>query len=241
VSDQFASKADPERPAEPEPGDSVAGPAHAAGSVQDERIEPAVEAKSSLALKFRILKRRGWKGSFRLEEAFWQVLEDAAKSGSMKLSDYVKDMVERLDDSARNQSSALRVRAVEYLLERCRALEKLGDLQNIVGAALASPVPCFVLNAARKLVSHNREFYNLVASAAQQVAQGEVSSAHLTLDAPVPKLIDLLAQKPGSALSCGYSIRTNSQVLRGRARVALAMAQDQPVLVGYILESRTSS
>jgi soluble lytic murein transglycosylase-like protein len=101
------------------------------------------------------------------------VLEEAGKARGTKLADHVKDMVEKLDDSARNQSSALRVGALEYLVERCRALEKLGELANVVGAAMAAPVPCFVLNAARKLVNHNREFHNLVASAAQQATQGE--------------------------------------------------------------------
>ena len=199
-----------------------------------------LERRSSWALRFKILKRRGWKASFRLEEAFWDVLDEAAVAGNLKLTDYVKDTLERLDDSGRNHSSALRVQALEYLLARCRSLEKLGELQNIVNAALASPAPCFVLNSARKLVSHNREFHNLVASAAQQVVEGGVSSAHLTLDVPVPKLIDLLRQKPGSALVCGYSIQANSQRLRGRARVALATGADQPVLVGYILDTRVN-
>jgi predicted DNA-binding ribbon-helix-helix protein len=191
----------------------------------------------SSALRFRILKRPGWKASFRLEEAFWDVLSDAARSQNMKTADYVRATVEQLDEGARNLSSALRVRAVEFLLERCRSLEKPSELQNMIRVALTAPAPCFVLSSARQLINHNREFHEFVISAGARMAPGGASSALLTLDVAVPKLIDLLSSKPEGTLICGYSIKMDARLLRGRARVALAMEGDTAALVGYILDS----
>ncbi len=68
-----------------------------------------------------------------------------------------------------------------------------------------------------------------------------VSSALLTLDAEVPRLIDLLASKPGNALTCGYALRIDARLLRGKARVVLVAQNDAKLLVGYILDSAAAS
>ncbi len=199
---------------------------------------PASEPALASSLKFRILKRQGWKASFRLEEIFWQVLGDAARSKSLKIADYVKDAIDRTGGDARNQSSALRVHAAEFLVARCRALQENREAGSAINAALASPSPCFVLSSARKLINHNREFYDFVSAADALVSPAGVSSALLTLDAEVPKLIDLLASKPGNALTCGYTLRIDARLLRGKARVTLVTQNDAKLLVGYILDSR---
>jgi predicted DNA-binding ribbon-helix-helix protein len=201
---------------------------------------PANEPASASALKFRILKRQGWKASFRLEEIFWQVLGDAARSKNIKIADYVKDAIDRAGSDSRNQSSALRVHAAEFLVARCHTLQERGEAGSSINAALAAPSPCFVLSSARKLINHNREFYDFVSAAGALVSPGGVSSALLTLDAEVPKLIDLLGSKPGNTLTCGYTLRIDARLLRGKARVALVAQNDAKLLVGYILDSATS-
>jgi predicted DNA-binding ribbon-helix-helix protein len=194
-------------------------------------------------LRFRILKRRDWRAALRLEEAFWEVLDEAARADNMKLAEYVKNAFERPHGDAKNQSSVLRVQALEYLSKRRRALEKMAEMQNVLGAALAAPAPCFVLNSARKLLNHNREFHALVASSARIASEGGASSAHLTLDVPVPKLIELLEGNPSNAFVCGYTIRiqASSQQIRGKARVTLAKVANVPLLVGYVLDTRITA
>lgn len=200
--------------------------------------EAASESQLSPTPRFRILKHRGWKASFRLEEAFWDVLGEAARSKSMKIADYIKTTLEQFDGNARNQSSGLRVHALEFLRERCRAMERAGGVQNMINAALASPSPCFVLNAARQLINHNREFYDFVASLAGASAPGSVSSAQLTLDVAVPKLIDVLGSKPGTALTCGYAIKIDARLVRGKAKLILAADSNATMLIGYILDAQ---
>ena len=210
-----------------------------ASRLRDEDAATAAdtEPSSGAALRFRILKRQGWKASFRLEEIFWQILSEAAHRKNLKVADYVKDTIERFKGDARNQSSALRVHAAEYLLARCHALQAHGSISNLIGAALAAPSPCFVLSPARTLINHNQEFQDFVAAVSAQISPSGATQALLTLDAEVPKLIDLLQSKPGNVLTCGYSLRVDSRLLRGRARVALIAQNDIKVLVGYILES----
>jgi len=198
-----------------------------------------LEPSSPASLRFRILKRQGWKASFRLEEIFWQVLSEAAQAKNLKVADYVKDTIERLDDDGCNQSSALRVHAVEYLLGRCRALQDQGNLNGVIATALATPSPCFVLSSARQLINHNREFQEFVAAASAQISPAGVAQVLLTLDVEVPKLIDLLESKPGNVLTCGYSLRIDSRLIRGRARVALLAQNNVKVLVGYVLDSES--
>lgn len=205
----------------------------------DPKVEttPISEPASASSLKFRILKRQGWKASFRLEEIFWQILGDAARAKNIKIADYVKDAIDNMGGDARNQSSALRVHAAEFLLARCLALQANGEAGGAINAALASPSPCFVLSSGRKLINHNREFYDFVSAAGAFVSPAGVSSALLTLDAEVPKLIDLLASKPGNALTCGYTLRLDARLLRGKARVVLVVQNEAKMLVGYILDS----
>ncbi|HTJ03093.1 MAG TPA: ribbon-helix-helix domain-containing protein [Methylovirgula sp.] len=196
------------------------------------------ESQLSPTPRFRILKHRGWKASFRLEEAFWDVLSEASRTKGMKIADYIKTTLEQFDGNARNQSSGLRVHALEFLRERCREMERAGGAQNMINAALASPSPCFVLNAARQLINHNREFYDFVASlAAGGSSPGSVSSAQLTLDVAVPKLIDVLSSKPGTALTCGYAIKIDARLVRGKAKLILAADRGATMLIGYILDA----
>ncbi len=119
-------------------------------------------------------------------------------------------------------------------MARCRALQEHGEAGSSINAALAAPSPCFVLSSGRKLINHNREFYDFVSAAGRaRFAQGRFIGL-LTLDAEVPKLIDLLASKPGNALTCGYTLRIDARLLRGKARVALIAQNDAKLLVGYI-------
>ncbi len=69
-----------------------------------------------------------------------------------------------------------------------------------------------------------------------QVSPSGVSQALLTLDVEVPKLIDLLQSQQGNVLTCGYSLRIDSRLVRGRARVTLIAQDGVKVLVGYILD-----
>jgi len=202
-------------------------------SKRDKKVEGT--SRRSTDFRFRILKRGGWKAGFRLEEVFWDVLEDAARSENMRLAEYIRVALEKNGGDATNNSSMLRVQAIGYLLALRR--ETKGQLQDLLNAALAAPTPCFVLNSDRKLIGHNREFHALVYSTAERAAGG-ATSAHLALNVPIGKLIQVLDEQPAKAIVCDYAIRldANAGRLKGKAKVSLIRIDGAPLLVGYIVE-----
>lgn len=203
---------------------------------RDPEAGPADDADNgATAMRFRIFKRGAWRRAFRLEEAYWDVLEQAAHEGGLKIADYVKALVDAQEGSDANLSSMLRVHALEWLRSRARSLEKGQDTREILHAALAAPLPCFVISASRALVNFNGEFSGYVVGRAQAASEDDVSKARLSLDVPVDKLIELLSAQPGRAVLCGFTIRTSLAIATGRAKVTLAQPSRRDLLVGYIL------
>jgi predicted DNA-binding ribbon-helix-helix protein len=193
------------------------------------------------ALRFRILKRKTWKAGFRLEEIFWNVLAEAARYEKVKIADYVKAATEGDDYGAANKTASLRVRAVEFLRRSRDKLEQNGRPENMLRAALAAPTPCFVLNPERKLIGHNAEFHTLVYSAAEKMSPGG-GSAHLTLNVPIDRLIEVLEERPDKTVTCDYVIRIGPSAgpLRGRARMTLVKTSLSPMLLGYVLDAKVT-
>ena len=193
------------------------------------------------AVRFRILKRKTWKAGFRLEEIVWDILAEAARFKKMKLADYIRAAIEGDGYGAANKSALLRVRVIEYLQRRRQELENKTSPENMLRAALSAPTPCFVLNAEKKLVGHNVEFHSLVYSAAEKMSRG-ANSAHLTLNVPIGRLIEVLDERPDKAVTCDYAVQIDRSAgpLRGRARVTLIKTSVGPLLLGYVLEAKVT-
>ena len=185
--------------------------------------------------RFRIFRRGEWRRAFRLEQVFWAALEEAAAEKGTKVADYVRSIVEGETDGAANSSSLLRVHAATWLQARVARLEVAQQQREILHAALAAPLPCFVISATRALVSFNTEFSAYVTGRAQAASAEDVSKARLTLDIPVDRLIEVLAGQPGRVVLCGFNIRTSAAIASGRARVTLVQPSRRDLVVGYIL------
>jgi len=188
------------------------------------------------ALRFRIFKRGAWRRAFRLEDAFWEALERAAKDQEKKLGDYVKQLTESSAPDA-NISSLMRVRAMEWLKERCLALETAQIPKKLLQGVLAAPVPCFVISASRELVASNPDFTTYVTAHARPGETSEATKVQMSMDVPVQKLLETLASEQGKAMTCGFSIKTSGIVLSGRARVSLVHPDRRDLIVGYVLET----
>jgi predicted DNA-binding ribbon-helix-helix protein len=186
-------------------------------------------------LRFRIFKRGPWRRAFRLEQAYWDVLERAAEDAGLKIADYVKGLVDAFAETDANQSSMLRVHALAWLQRRADGLARAQEPREILHAALAAPLPCFVISANRALVNFNGEFSSYVVGRAQAASEDDVSKARLSLDVPVDKLIELLSAQPGRAVLCGFTIRTSLAIATGRAKVTLAQPSRRDLVVGYVL------
>ncbi|MHB2169187.1 ribbon-helix-helix domain-containing protein [Alsobacter sp. R-9] len=188
------------------------------------------------SLRFRVLRRGDWRRAFRLEQAFWTTLEEEARLQGRKLADHVRHILENAPAiEGGNDSSLLRVHAVRWLDEKLRRLEQRQERREVLHAALAAPLPCFVISANRALVTYNAEFSAYVTGRAQAASDEDVSKARLTLDVPVDRLIDVLRDPPGRVVMCGFSIRTSAAIASGRARVTLAQPSRTDLVVGYIV------
>lgn len=219
--------------------------AHPGGAARPETA--GGDAAHPAETRFRIFRRGAWRRAFRLEQVFWDALEEAAAARGLKLADHVRAIVEGEDDEApggaqegaraeaANSSSLLRVHAAQWLQSRIARLEVAQGQREVLHAALAVPVPCFVISATRALVSFNTEFSAYVTGRAQAASAEDVSKARLTLDVPVDKLIEVLAGQPGRVVICGFTIRTSAAIASGRARVTLAQPSRRDLVVGYIL------
>ncbi len=190
---------------------------------------------SPFDLRFRVFRRGDWRRAFRLEEVFWDALQEAADERGLKLADHVRALVEAEPAEAANSSSLLRTHAMVWLRARAARLQVAQGQREILHAALAAPSPCFVISATRALVSFNGEFSAYVTGRAQAASAEDVSKARLTLEHPVDRLIELLASQPGRVIICGFTIRTSAAIASGRARVTLVQPSRRDLVVGYIL------
>lgn len=196
---------------------------------------PAREADGvgPAATRFRVFKRGSWRRAFRLEDVFWDTLEDAAAAEGMKLADYVKRLTGAFGPDV-NVSSQMRVRVVEWLARRCRALEAVATPDRLMPSVLAAPVPCFVISAGRDLVRSNAEFQVYLTGRTRAAGVEGPASVTMALDAPVARVVALLASEEGRALACGFTIRCGTISLAGRARVTL-LPPGRDLIVGYVL------
>jgi predicted DNA-binding ribbon-helix-helix protein len=204
-------------------------------SVTDEGPGAVEGAGGPSALRFRIFKRGAWRRAFRLEDVFWDALEGAAQDEQKKLGDFVKQITDTSAPDA-NISSLMRVRAMEWLNERCKALDLAQSPQMLLPAVLAVPVPCFVISASRELVASNADFTTYVTARQRPSGDSQTTKVHMSLDVPVQKLLDTLTREPGKSATCGFSIRTPGAVLLGRAKLSLLHPARRDLLVGYVLE-----
>jgi predicted DNA-binding ribbon-helix-helix protein len=194
----------------------------------------AADFSGAAATRFRIFKRGGWRKAFRLEDVFWETLDQAAAGEGVKLADYVKRLTDTLGPDV-NVSSQMRVRAVEWLAQRCRALADGQSTDRLMGSVLAAPVPCFVISAGRELVRSNAEFQAYLGKRARESGGAPAAGVTMALDAPVARIVALLSAQEGRALACGFIIRSGAATMNGRARVTL-LPPGRDLLVGYVLE-----
>lgn len=220
-------------PAAAEPGaKSAAVPSAAVPSAAVPFAGTAALAEAA-PTRFRLFKRGPWRKAFRLEDVFWDVLEQAAASEGLKLADYVRRLAAPFGPEV-NVSSQIRVRVVEWLVRRCRLLEQAQAPDRLMASVLAAPVPCFVISAGRDLVRSNAEFQAYLAERAGLAQAGEPGSVTMALDAPVSRIVALLAAGDGRALACGFTLRSGATTMSGRARVAL-LPPGRDLVVGYVL------
>lgn len=206
---------------------------NASGTPADFMMEVAADDVD--APRFRILKRGSWRRAIKLEGIFWTLLELAAKRHSLKLTDYVREVLGEAS-SSRNQTSDLRVHAARWLHDRLEETERKLEEASPQRLIQAVPLPAFIIGHKRGLIAHNSEFASFIRSVADKEQIAEVSQARLTLDAPLAAIIETLRATSKRALDCGFQIVLNERRLKGRVRVSLVPGSaGRTDIMGFVL------
>ena len=190
--------------------------------------------------RFRALTSGSWRKGFRLEEAYWSLLEIASAKSGLKLGEYVRRLVENA--GSENATAKLRLHLTELMNSEIAALGGTDLPGQIAGLLRASPVPCFAIDRSKRLVGFNPEFEQHVSrqvarlsAQARQSDRSIMSGVRLTLEQSVERIIELHARESGPPLECGYLISTPAYRHAGRVRTALLRSAGTEIVVAFVL------
>jgi predicted DNA-binding ribbon-helix-helix protein len=181
-------------------------------------------------MKFRVLRLGQSRKAFRLENPFWQALEIIAREKGRTLEEEVGAKLDVVPEGG-NQSSALRVGAIEDMIAYWQVAESRAARLQWAHVLEASPSPAFALTESRRIICAN--------SALVKAVRGHRLAAGA---GPTEIAIDLPGQAVGEALrSSGHVLTTalfRSGPFRFSARTRLAGhvngAGTNRVVIGFV-------
>lgn len=181
-------------------------------------------------MKFRVLRLGGSRKAFRLETPFWQALEIIAREKGRTLEEEVRSKLDSLAEGA-NQSSALRVGAIEDMIAFWQVAESRASRLSWTHVLEASPSPAFALTESRRIICAN--------AALVKAVRGHRLAAEA---GPTEIAIELPAQAVEEALRSGGHVLTTalfrSGPFRFSARTRLAGHIDgsdaNRVVIGFL-------
>jgi len=184
-------------------------------------------------MKFRVLRLGRSRKAFRLENPFWQALEIIAREKGRTIEEEVGSKLGGVPDGA-NQSSALRVGAIEDMIAFWQVAESRAARLQWAHVLEASPSPAFALTEARKILCVNSALVKAVRG--QRLAAGSI---------PAEIAIDLPGQAVNEALRSNAHVLTNAMFRSGpfrfsaRARLAghVNGADAHRVVIGFVESS----
>jgi predicted DNA-binding ribbon-helix-helix protein len=181
-------------------------------------------------MKFRVLRLGGSRKAFRLETPFWQALEIIARENGRTLEEEVRSKLDGVSEGA-NQSSALRVGAIEDLIAYWQVAESRASRLSWSHVLEASPTPAFAVTESRRIICAN--------AALVKAVRGHRLAAET---GPTEVAIELPAQAVEEALRSGGHVLTTalfrSGPFRFSARTRLAGQSDgadaNRVVIGFL-------
>ena len=185
--------------------------------------------------KFRILKVGDRKRAFALEPVFWAILEDAARQSSMRLGDYVSQLL--TDTPGGNNSSLLRSRAAEWASEQAERLKDKGLLGLARRIAISHSAPAFVIDQHRRVIGCNKQFEDLIAGGAAVSPQARLAAIDVRLGVPIGELGRVLHEQPEKFLRANFAVRWSDIERSGALNVMLVGEEKDRVLFLCLVRS----
>ncbi len=195
------------------------------------------EDRASAALtqtSLKVLQKAGRRVSIRLEDIYWDQLQELARTDSISLNSLVFRVVEELDEST-NRTSALRT----YCLNRLRQELVLKSIQTgdtgLAAIITACPVPVMVLTPERRIAAYNPAFANEILSALATNQNGEKrTTLRLTFSRPFNLIVKQVVDNPRAIVAGQIGFSSNRRSVQRRVRYALAdrsQGQDSYIVV----------
>lgn len=185
--------------------------------------------------KFRILKIGGRKRAFSLEPVFWNILEEAADQASMRLGDYVSQLLANAPEG--NNSSYLRSKAAQWAAEQAERLREKGLLSLAQRIAISHSSPAFIINQHRHVVGCNKQFEDLIATERGRFAQARLATMELRINVPIQEIERILSEHPEKFLRTGFAARSGDLERSGALNVMLVGEEREQVLFLCLVRS----
>ena len=185
--------------------------------------------------KFRILKVGDRKRAFSLEPVFWSILEEAARQSSMRLGDYVSQLL--TDKPGSNNSSLLRSRAAEWAAEQAERLKDKGLIGLSRRLAISHTTPAFVIDQHRRVIGCNKQFEDLISDGTMTSTQARLAGMDVRLGVPMSELGRILREQPEKFLRANFAVRWSDVERSGALNVMLVGEEKDRVLFLCLVRS----
>ncbi|MFN3889789.1 MAG: ribbon-helix-helix domain-containing protein [Beijerinckiaceae bacterium] len=204
-------------------------------SIQSFANSTAPEADGDRHTKFRILKIGGRKRAFSLEPVFWNILEEAAKQASLRLGDYVANLLAEAPNG--NNSSLLRSKAAEWAAMQAERLRDKGLIGLARRIAISHASPAFVIDQYRHLVACNKPFEDLITAAPGRTPASCMAGLDLRLGVPMAELARILREHPEKFLRANFAARWSDLERSGALNIMLVGDEKDRVLFLCLVRS----
>jgi len=151
-------------------------------------VEPEQKINEYLESRQRIFQRNNQKIAVRLEEEFWDQLENCAREEKRKLSSLIFDILDNVEQN-QNRASLMRVFCTRWLRRRLiqarQAAASNPDLQAVLSAC---PTPCVIMTAEKAIIAYNSAFAKTIISglAPKGIPKGKDKNDPLTFRLATP-------------------------------------------------------
>ena len=183
---------------------------------------------------FRAVNSRGTRRGIRLENIFWNAIEDITRRQGMSVGAYF-DRIEGEVQSDAGFSSRVRSAVANDLVSRLRELDRVNSRERAFALVLASPAPAFLLSADKKIVRYNQSFFRFIQQHFSGVADADVlKTMALSLDVQIGDVFSTLQAEPGRPVVAGFAIGMGERRVRGRLNMVLAPVSDPSMILAYV-------
>ena len=172
-------------------------------SIQTGRIDADDTVTAFDTLTPRIIQFQGKRSCIRLEDVYWNILEDAARQKKLKFNELVHSYYHD-PRGERNKTAFLRCQAVEWLSQQVDSANEQLHLKNseLHSILKVTVQPAFVFSKLQSVSRHNQGFSDWISEhVGPRAATIDQSKLRVSFRRSYTALMDLLDENNGSILN----------------------------------------